>query len=72
MQSYIITMLGHELSEQLSAECRQQAARVGVDVEIFQAIWGRDSEQSHLGVLLAASTSNRESSSGECCHHQAQ
>jgi GR25 family glycosyltransferase involved in LPS biosynthesis len=50
MKSYIITMLGHELSEQLSAECRQQAAKVGVDVEIFEAIWGRDYEK-HLKKL---------------------
>jgi hypothetical protein len=50
MKSYIITMLGHELSEQLSAECRQQAAKVGVNVEIFEAIWGKDYEQ-HLKKL---------------------
>jgi GR25 family glycosyltransferase involved in LPS biosynthesis len=50
MKSYIITMLGHELSEQLSAQCREQAARVGVNVEIFQAIWGREYQQ-HLAKL---------------------
>jgi hypothetical protein len=50
MKSYIITMLGHELSEQLSAQCREQAARVGVNVEIFQAIWGKDYEQ-HLMIF---------------------
>ena len=42
MKSVIITMLGHELSEQLSSECRAQAAKIGVNVEIFEAIWGRD------------------------------
>ena len=50
MKSFIITMLGHEMSEQLSAECREQAAKVGINVEIFEAIWGRDYEQ-HLEKL---------------------
>ena len=50
MKSFIITMLGHEMSEQLSAECRQQAAKFGINVEIFEAIWGRDYEQ-HLEKL---------------------
>ena len=50
MKSFIITMLGHEMSEQLSAECREQAAKFGINVEIFEAIWGRDYEQ-HLKKL---------------------
>jgi GR25 family glycosyltransferase involved in LPS biosynthesis len=50
MKSVIITMLGHELSEQLSSECRAQAAKIGIDVEIFEAIWGKDYEE-HLKKL---------------------
>jgi GR25 family glycosyltransferase involved in LPS biosynthesis len=50
MKSFIITMLGHELSEQLSSECRAQAAKIGINVEIFEAIWGRDYEK-HLAKL---------------------
>jgi len=50
MKSFIITMLGHELSEQLSSECRAQAAKFGINVEIFEAIWGRDYEK-HLAKL---------------------
>ena len=50
MKSFIITMLGHEMSEQLSAECREQAAKFGINVEVFEAVWGRDYEQ-HLKKL---------------------
>ena len=50
MKSFIITMLGHEMSEQLSSECRAQAAKFGINVEIFEAVWGRDYEQ-HLEKL---------------------
>ena len=50
MKSFIITMLGHELSEKLSSECREQASKFGVNVEIFEAIWGKDYEE-HLAKL---------------------
>jgi GR25 family glycosyltransferase involved in LPS biosynthesis len=50
MKSFIITMIGHEMSEQLSAECREQAAKFGLDVQVFEAIWGRDYEH-HLQKL---------------------
>jgi len=54
IKSFIITMLGHELSEQLSAQCREQAAKFGVKVEIFEAIWGKDYQHhlAHLNIHL--------------------
>lgn len=50
MKSFIITMIGHEMSEQLSAECREQAAKFDLDVKVFEAIWGKD-YQRHLQIL---------------------
>lgn len=50
MKSFIITMIGHKLSEKLSAECREQASKFGVNVEVFEAVWGRD-YQEHLEKL---------------------
>lgn len=42
MKAFIITMIGHELSEKLSLECRTQASKFDVQVEIFPAIWGEE------------------------------
>jgi GR25 family glycosyltransferase involved in LPS biosynthesis len=54
IKSFIITMLGHELSEHLSAQCREQAAKFGIKVEIFEAIWGKDYQHhlAHLNIHL--------------------
>jgi GR25 family glycosyltransferase involved in LPS biosynthesis len=56
MKSFIITMKGHELSETLSQECQQQAAQHGLDVQIFEAIWGQDYQQhlQTLGIRLSS------------------
>ena len=50
IKAFIITMLGHGLSEQLSVQCREQAAKFGIKVKIFEAIWGKDYEY-HLEQL---------------------
>jgi len=54
MKSFIITMIGHPLSEQLSAECVAQAKKFKIDVAVFEAIWGKDHEyhMSKLGLKL--------------------
>jgi len=40
MQSHIITLKGHALSERLSRECRDQAALFGINVQIRDAVNG--------------------------------
>jgi GR25 family glycosyltransferase involved in LPS biosynthesis len=47
MKSYIITLLGHGLGEQLSAECQAQAARFGITVQRRDAVNGHGWED-HL------------------------
>lgn len=47
MKSYIITLRGHRLGEQLSAECQAQAARFGIHVELREAVNGHG-WQDHL------------------------
>lgn len=42
MKAFIITLKGHELSERVSSECVEQAKQHNVNVEIFDAIWGKD------------------------------
>jgi GR25 family glycosyltransferase involved in LPS biosynthesis len=43
-------MIGHELSEKLSAECILQAKQFNINVNIFEAVWGKD-YQEHLNKL---------------------
>ncbi len=47
MKSYIITLRGHRLGEQISAECRAQAACFGITVELRDAVNGHG-WQDHL------------------------
>ena len=42
MKSYIIVLKNHEFSEKLARECIVQANKFGLDVQIFDAIWGQD------------------------------
>jgi len=50
IKAFIITMLGHEMSQQLAEQCVTQAAKFGIKVETFAAIWGKD-YQYHLAQL---------------------
>ncbi|NBU68422.1 MAG: hypothetical protein EBS49_02165 [Verrucomicrobia bacterium] len=50
VQAKIITLLGNAHSEQVSRECVEQAAKFGINVEIFSAIYGTD-RKSHLNKL---------------------
>jgi GR25 family glycosyltransferase involved in LPS biosynthesis len=47
MKAYIITLKDHELSETVSKDCQTQATKFGIDVEVFDAIWG-DHYQKHM------------------------
>jgi GR25 family glycosyltransferase involved in LPS biosynthesis len=47
MKAYIITLKDHQLSETVSKDCQIQATKFGIDVEVFDAIWG-DHYQKHM------------------------
>jgi GR25 family glycosyltransferase involved in LPS biosynthesis len=47
MKAYIITLKDHQLSETVSKDCQNQATKFGIDVEVFDAIWG-DHYQKHM------------------------
>ena len=47
MKAYIITLKDHQLSETVSKDCQNQATKFGIDVEVFDAIWG-DRYQKHM------------------------
>ena len=40
MKAYIITLKDHQLSETVSKDCQTQATKFGINVEVFDAIWG--------------------------------
>jgi glycosyl transferase family 25 len=42
MKTYIIVLEKHEFSEKIASECIMQANKFGLDVEIFDAIWGKN------------------------------
>ena len=41
MKAFIITLKDHQLSESVSKDCQNQAIKFGVDIEIFDAVWGK-------------------------------
>jgi len=47
MRSYIIILRGHRLGESIGAECRAQAARLGIEVSVRDAVNGHG-WQDHL------------------------
>ena len=40
--TYVITMIGEGMSEDLSKECIESASKFGIQAEIFPATWGDD------------------------------
>jgi len=57
VQAKIITLIGNEHSEQVSKDCVEQAAKFGVNVEVFPGIYGRD-RKKHLEKLAIKSFQN--------------
>jgi hypothetical protein len=41
MKAFIITLKDHQLSESVSKDCQNQAIKFGVNIEIFDAVWGK-------------------------------
>jgi len=57
VQARIITLIGNEHSEQVSKDCVEQAAKFGVNVEVFPGIYGTD-RKSHFAKLGIKSFQN--------------